>query len=1636
MQNLIKQIIDFSKKNQLPNGIDQVVLNQFLEVFYSDNKLSDFEDYSVEELFNVALFNYKFFVEEKKSLSRIRISNPTSEKDGFEVNYTFIDIVNKDMPFLVDSVVAFLDKNGYKIKNVIHPVFNVCRDKDGKFKNISFDKSPAVEVIQESIIQLHITKISSENIKKELTENIARILESIDLVVSDWQVMVNLANEAKQQIDNSLKIVKNQQQLTEIKDFIEWLLNGNFIFLGGNEFSIDLNSKKEYELKEVKNKASGMFRTTIADFKPQVVNSSSAEVSESITKPFVIEILKSRYRSKIHRIANAERIRIQKISQEGKIVGEYRFIGLFTSCAYVSSISSIPLIRNKVEKVIADSGFAYGSHNYKDLVSTLESYPRDELFQINEEDLLRNATGIVSICGRSIVKFFARQDKFKRFVSCLIFTPRDRSNSQIRDQIKDVLAQAYGGEVADSFVQITESNLIRFHVIIRTNGAIAKVDERKIELEIERMTKIWSDELFDAIKVSFDHENSLSLFSRYKNAFSVSYTNRFDAIEASGDIALIEKSLVDKNVVFDLSSPELETIEANRNRYNNSPNNICELKIFSPHQQIALSQIMPLLESFGFNVIQEHTYQVNIEEEARNRSITKVWIQYFQLNLTKNELQLTQVIKNNFEETITNVWQKNTTTGALNRLVINCDLNCREVFMLRAYQKYLYQTTYRFSQTYIAEALFSVPNITKLLVKYFNCKFDPNQKIAIDKNIENLNEIEKQIDDELAKVKDATHDDIVKKFLMVIKATLRTNFFQKNSPNSSGDYKNYLSFKFDCKKISHLPLPLPYAEIFVYSPTVEAIHLRGGKVARGGLRWSDRSEDFRTEVLGLMKAQMTKNAVIVPVGSKGGFVIKADTSMMNRDQIQQMAVSCYKTFLSGLLDITDNVIEGKIVHPQQVVFYDQPDPYLVVAADKGTATFSDIANSVSAQYNFWLGDAFASGGSAGYDHKKMGITAKGAWISVMRHFKEMNIDTQSQDFTCVGIGDLSGDVFGNGMLLSKHIKLVCAFNHLHIFFDPNPDVAKSFNERQRMFNLPRSTWMDYDQSLISNGGGIFERSAKTIKLSPQMQEILQINDQELSPNDLIKAILKAPVDLLWNGGIGTYVKASDETHQEVGDRANDGLRVNGNDLRCKVVGEGGNLGFTQKGRIEYALNNGKINTDAMDNSAGVDCSDHEVNIKIALTSAMRSNKLELTQRNLDLEAMTQDVANLVLKDNTEQTQAISIAQMQGCQLLSEQSQFLDKLEKNGLLNRQIEFLPSAKEIEKRLREGISNTRPELCVMLAYAKMEIYNQILASNLVEDQYFEKDLLSYFPKLMQQKYRDEIINHQLRKEIIATQITNFAVNQMGITFISQISLDSGFAIEQVVKSFIIACEAFGIKDLWQEINNLDQQINFQDKVKMFVSANKILERAMTWLLRNQNNQSIDQRVLSYKSVIKELDEILIEVLAVDSKISLEKKIEQFMQFKISKDLAFKIAKLDPIASAFDIFEIANVAKIEVKIIAKIYFEIGTRFALKWLRSSINKLELHNQWQKLSAKTVIEDFYFYQMKIAKEIIEKQIAKNGNSSPLKFSQANLAIENWINQASFLVARFDNFIKDLKDDSEHDLAMFAVAVNRIKPLVN
>ena len=1604
MQSIISQVLQFASKNQKTSN---PLLLDYIKTFFFGSVGKDFSDYKIEELFQLVLSSFEFFSQKPVNNFKIKIHNPSIEKDGFESQYTILNIVNDDMPFLVDSVVIQFDNLDIQIKNIIHPILTTKRSADGKI--VSFVKEG--DNANESIMQLHLAKVSDDQldiIKTQLIE----VLETVKMAVSDWSAMISLAKKSSQSLsDQSSKILshKNSAQninfgVEEAVSFIDWVSDNKFIFLGAIEFDIEVKNG-QYSYKEVVGSRLGTYKSNYEITKPTVVNVSSSEIEDVVANPYLVEILKSRYKSQIHRNSNAERIRIQKFDPQGKVIGEYRFIGLFTSSVYYQNPKSIPIVRKKIEQVINASGYSKNSSNFKDLISTLESYPRDELFQIEQDDLLRITSGIVAMSGRSLVRMFVRKDKFCRFVSCLIFIPRDNFSTSLREKVQNLISDAYNGSISDVFVQIADSNLTRLHLVVRTDKAIPDVDIEILEQKLIKLCHLWGDEFKDEIVNNFPIDQSRKIIDLYHNSFSVSYTNRFSAKDAAIDIKHIDASLESGNITCDLCQDE------------KIGKDIIELKLYSPEKKMPLSSIMPILDSFGFDVVLEHTYLVTPKGKK------DVWIHYFNLNLSASCNKINAEIKNNFIETIGKIWTNEIKVGHLNRLVIAADLNWCQIYLLRAYGKYLYQIGLRYGKNHLSNVLVKYCDLTKLLVKLFEVKFDP--QFSGDR-AKLVNDISNKITDGLSKISDMTEDAVIRKFLNIIQSTTRTNFYQKTS---QGTIKDYLSFKLNSAKVLDLPLPVMYAEIFVYSVKVEGIHLRGGKVARGGLRWSDRHDDFRTEVLGLVKAQMTKNAVIVPVGSKGGFVVKTKTDGLSREQILENGINAYKTFLRGVLDLTDNVIDGIVVNPQNVIRYDDNDPYLVVAADKGTATFSDIANGISAEYNFWLGDAFASGGSVGYDHKKMGITAKGAWVAVQRHFAEIGIDTQTQDFTCVGIGDLSGDVFGNGMLLSKHIKLIAAFNHLHIFIDPNPDNISSFKERERMFNLPRSNWTDYNQSKISKGGGIFERSSKTISLSSEAKQALSIDKDELTPNELISLILKAPVDLLWNGGIGTYVKASSESHLDVGDRVNDVLRVDGLSLKCKVVGEGGNLGFTQKGRIEASFSGVKMNTDAMDNSAGVDCSDHEVNIKIAMTAAMKAGKVSLEERNEILAQMTEEVSELVLADNKNQTGAISTSYSQGYLGLGNQAQFLNSLEKSGALNRQVEFLPTNKDIAKRQADKIGMTRPELCVMLAYSKMDLYPQILASDLVEDPYLAPDLFRYFPKLLQEKFPDEIANHQLRSEIIATSLTNSIVNKAGITFISQIANDTGFLPIDVVRNFIIVCDSFDLDKIWNDIDKLNGKVSANVQAQMFFTINKLLERSVVWMLRNQQKITISTAIIKYDSIIRQLYEILDDILAQASRDSFSKKMNYYLEASVPSDLSRRIAAIDPLSSVFDIAEIATKSDFNIKIIAQIYFEIGTRFDLKWLRSRVNAASVNNYWEKLSLKTISEDLYKYQMKLTKQMV-KFSSKNKNSGLTKIS-----LDEWIQNHSFMVQRYDSFIAELKEQPNLDLSMFVVALNRVKALI-
>lgn len=1512
----------------------------FVTKFYAKLPVDELLGISSEQAIALAQSAFEFVSERKNHEPKIRIFTPEKKKHGYETRHLVLELLNDDMPFLVDSLSMELSRRGFTIYSTIHPIINITRDKSGKISAVS-DKGEQ----RESIIHFEISPLPDGTSAEQLITDLEWILQNVRASVDDWQKIAEKANSATK----SLKSAKSPDAAIpaeEVADFMSWLVDKNFVFLGYAEYQF-FDDKGKDALIVIPESRLGILKMS-DEASPRGLEALPPEQRQYLLAPQLIEITKSNRRSLVHRPVPMDYIGLKKFDKNGKVIGEERFLGLFTSNVYYQSTESIPLIRKKVAQVLERSELEPASHDGKSLKTILEFLPRDEIFQMSDDDMLETSMGILALEAKPTVRIFARKDIFERFISFMVFVPRERFSTELRRQIQQIIERNYNGNTFSFSTQINEAPLARLHLIIRTTpNDIPKVSIKSVEQEIAKCAYRWADLLTDALEAKHGEKIAEKFIRTYADAFPQNYINLYNVDAAIADIEKIEQATATNALTLELFHRKNENEQ------------IFHLKIYNPNEEIALSDILPMLENAGFRAIEERPFLIKLQNGS------SVWIRDFRLQHASNDKIDFENIKPLLEETLLKVWRLEIENDRFNALILKAGLNYRQVVMLRAYAKYLKQIGFVHGQNAICQAFSANPSIAKDIVAFFESRFSSTDSPAT------------SFDEKLSQVESAVHDRILRRYIDLINATLRTNYFQKNS---DGSFKPVLSFKFSSMLVPELPKPVPFAEIFVYSPRVEGIHLRGGKVARGGLRWSDRADDFRTEILGLMKAQMVKNSVIVPVGSKGGFVLKQAPTA--RDKLQEEGIACYKLYLSGLLDITDNIVDGKIVTPAQVVRHDGDDPYLVVAADKGTASFSDIANSVSAAYGFWLGDAFASGGSVGYDHKKMAITARGAFISVQRHFAEMGVDIEKTPLTAVGIGDMAGDVFGNGMLLSKNIRLIAAFNHLHIFIDPTPDERTSFTERKRLFDLPRSNWTDYDKKLISKGGGIYERSAKSISISKEAQTALGLSKATLTPDELIRAILLAPVDLLWNGGIGTYVKAEDETDEQVGDRANNALRVNGRDLRCKIVGEGGNLGFTQKGRIEYARAGGRINTDAIDNSAGVDCSDHEVNIKIAFSSEVANKKLTLEKRDKLLASMTDEVAELVLKDNILQTQALSIEQARGAKLIDSQTRLIHQLEKLGLLDRAIEFLPSDRQLTDLKKTGKGLTRPELAVLLSYSKMARYNSLLESNLPDDEYFVENLKNYFPKAMREEFLSAITNHPLRREIIATIITNDIVNYAGTTFTFNMSVDLSVSMRDVTAAYIIVRDLFNLPEIWKKI---DEHMDTGSQMDNIFNIQRFVERSIFWLVRNiRSPLNVSEIIKNFAPAIKNMK-----------------------------------GDFEELSSVFDIITIARKTKTSENAVSKIYNEIGEAMYLEWLRNCSQNISMESYIDKLAAQAILGDFYDEQRRLTTLVIE-----NGNN-----------LDGWRKSHEDEFSQYESFMLENKSDENVSLSKLMVALRYLRTFV-
>jgi len=1598
---LLKAVIKIAKSSQMFRNVKNV--SQFIENYFCNVALSDISQSSPEKLFGLVQAHWKFALEREHKKALVHIYNPSYKEDCWYCEHTVIEIINDDMPFLVDSITLELNRLGLTPHLVLHPVINVLRSKYGKMEGIAPVFNLSHRAVSESFMHLQISRQADQKLV-EISKAIHKVIKDVRFAVEDWVGMRTTMSSIIEELERKSKGTVTEDA-AEAQDFLRWVNDEHFTFLGYREYDF-IGKGKNFSAITSKKTGLGILRTAKYLPKPSLNKQppwAGTVGRASTSQGDLLVVTKTDVISSVHRNAHMDSIGIKRYNKDGKVIGQRTFFGLFTSGAYCRSPHDIPLLRLKLKKIFQRSGFASGSHDGKALLNILETYPLDELFQTSDDHLYETALGILRLKRCQRVALFLRCDDFERFVSCLVYVPKDSFTTALRKKFQEVLEVAFAGEQRAYYTQIGDQALARLHIIVKTTpGNIPRYNKAKIEANLINVTRSWGDSLLDNLIDTHGKEKGILLYQRYSQAFMPAYEDKFNGTHAVNDIQNIEQTLETGELSMSMYRP----VEAKSDQV--------YFKVYHPSQMIPLSDVLPILEDTGLKVLNEIPYVVrpNIDGDKL------VVIHDFGLE-TRNGSKVNLVaVRKKFQEAFSRIWSGEVESDGFNALVLFGGLGWREVMVLRACCKYLRQAGIAFSQEYMEQTLANNPHMARQIVDLFKARFDP--KIKGKSKV-----LLRRLETGLARVQSADEDRILRRYINLVMSMLRTNFYQTSNTAA----KPYLSFKLDSQKIDELPLPRPFREIFVYSPRVEGVHLRFGMVARGGLRWSDRREDFRTEVLGLVKAQQVKNTVIVPVGSKGGFALKKAPDMSDRTAFQAEGIECYKLFISGMLDLTDNLKGNKVIPPKNTVRKDGDDPYLVVAADKGTATFSDIANSVSIDYGFWLGDAFASGGSDGYDHKKMGITARGGWESVKRHFREMGLNTQKEDFDVIGVGDMSGDVFGNGMLLSPHICLIGAFNHMHIFVDPKPDATKGIIERKRLFNLPRSSWTDYNDSLISKGGGIFDRSAKSIDLSPEIQKRFDISKDSVTPNELIRALLTAKTDLLWFGGIGTYLKETGESHLDVGDRANDSIRINANQLNTKVVGEGANLGVTQLARIEAALSGVRLYADSIDNSAGVDCSDHEVNIKILIDQVMAKGGLTQKQRNSLLAKMTTEVGLQVLVDNYSQTQAINTILYQGMGIFDNQVRLMRSLEKGGRLNREVEFLPDDETLVDRGASRTGLTGPEIAVLMSYAKIWVNEELLASDLPDDVALQDDLIAYFPKPLRKPYKKEIIKHRLNREIVATQATNSVINRAGGTFINQLMESTGMPTSDVVRAYIITRQCLGMRAMWAEIDALDNKVPAAVQTQMRLDTNQLTEWVTLWFLRNGRRPlDIASHVDEFADGFNALYGCLGKCLPKHYLQDIVNRAEPYVAAGVPKNLAARVSGLVNMFSGCDIIRLASTRKILVADASRLYFAIGSRFHLGTLRAASDRLEAQSHWQKLAVAALIEEIYSHQLALASQVIDATGIRK------KSFDTDQAISTWIEKNQISVERTDQLIVELLATEINDFAMIAVASRQLRTL--
>jgi glutamate dehydrogenase len=1552
----------------------------FVAQLYARAVAEDVLCYAAADLADLAERAFDFLKERQPGAPKTRCETVALKESGERKSVSVIEIVNDDMPFLVDSVMGEIAERRLNVQLVAHPVFGVRRD--GAML-VAFGAADAAGSARESFIHIHLEPILDEAARADIMRALAIVLGEVRLAVQDWRAMLELVNSLVSDLKTNPPPLP-VDEIAEAIQFLQWLLADNFTFLGVRNYTFDGNT-----LEPDSDSALGIMRSPELRVlkRGNELLEYTPEIMAFLKEPRLLIIAKANIHARVHRRVYLDYVGIKRFDESGNLVGEQRIIGLFTSTAYTRTAHSIPYLRRKIAGVEQRAGFDPNSHSGKALANVLEHYPRDELFQVDEDSLYRFALAILQLDERPRVRVLARRDRFDRFVSVLVFVPRERYDSRIRVRIGDYLSSAFIGRVSAFYPFFPEGPLVRVHFIIgRSGGTAPMIGSATLEREVATIVRSWSDGLSDALALANPPDKAHALFARYRDAFSVGFQEAYAPAVAAGDIRVVESLSEQRPLGVDFHHRLEEEQRA------------VGLKVWSLARPLPLSERVPVLENMGFRVVDERTYHIAPKGDGAHDT----WFHDMLLERRDGRMIDLDAGKARLEAAFLMVMRGAAENDGYNALTLAGNLAWRDVALIRTLSRFLRQVRVPYSQDYMWATLTKHFAVAGNIVELFHARFDPRPEAAPGRDARQ-SEIAARIEVELQKVESLDEDRILRHFVNAVQSAIRTNFFQTDK---AGHPKALIAVKFESGKITDLPLPRPLYEIFVYSPRVEGVHMRFGKVARGGIRWSDRPQDFRTEILGLVKAQQVKNAVIVPVGSKGGFVPKLMPKGAARDVVQAEGIETYKLFISTLLDITDNIHhDGSIVPPDCVVRYEGDDPYLVVAADKGTATFSDIANAISIEHDYWLGDAFASGGSAGYDHKVMGITARGAWEAVKRHFREMDVDIGKTPFSAVGVGDMSGDVFGNGMLRGNTTRLLAAFDHRDIFIDPDPDPAASFAERKRLFALPRSSWQDYDKKLISAGGGVYPRTSKEIRPSAAAQKLFGV-PEAVTPQDMMKAILTAQVDLLFFGGIGTYVRSSGESDEAAGDRGNDAIRVTGGELRCKVIGEGANLGMTQRGRIEAALAGIRLNTDAIDNSAGVNTSDVEVNIKIALSRPLRSGALTFEARNALLAEMTGEVARLVLRNNYQQTLALSLAQRRGLEDLGFQQRLMQTLEMRGALDRAVEFLPDEMAIAERRKRNLALTRPELAVLLAYAKLSLYSELLDSAVPDDPYLGRELERYFPKEMSERYDDALHAHRLRREIIATQLTNSMINRGGATLIVRISDQTGAVPAAIAAAFAAVRNSYDLIALNSEIDTLDSKISGKAQLDLYAAVQDLLLDRLVWFLRNADlKQGLEKIIGHYRAGIAQVTTALDGALSKQALAARDARVAELAKAGVPEALAHRIASVAALKAAPDIVLVAEQGKKPVGEVTATYFATEAFFQLDRVIGAVPGIVVSDYFDRLALDRALDSIGDAERRLTAAMV-------GNGQVSGFAGAG-AVEEWVKPRQAEVERIRAAIHEI-----------------------